>query len=315
MSNDLSKRILSARGLLQNPYAYLNGEGACEAMAPDANDLHRAFRRASQNPWAYLDDNGHIDFPSHLTRSAQSPQIEIAEILGGKHQDSHFTRSEIESIVRNLQIKLWLRRSEMWPEVDLTDPVDALDPATALNSIGYSVHEDDALGMHIGSDGVFEVAGLFDKSTSSVRVSNQLPYQTRSFTMAHELGHAILHADLRMHRDRALDGSMIRARNSKEYEADIFAALFLMPAKQVRRAMRSRFLTESFRPNEATAFALNMGSLTELRNRCRDLRMLSRTIASTSSYNGKHFISLAEYFGVSAEAMAIRLEELNLLQL
>lgn len=315
MSKNMDERIRKARLLLQNPHAYVGGDGTYEALISDAAGSHKAFRYASQNPWAYLDDEGNIAFPADIKFSAQSPRIEIEALLNGKRQDSNFSRSEIESIVRNLQIQLWLKRFEIWPDVNSIDPIDALDPATALESIGYSVHEDDALGMYIGVDGTFEVAGLFDKPTSSVRVSRQLPHQTRSFTMAHELGHAILHAGVTMHRDRALDGSMIRARDLKEYQADVFASLFLLPAKQARLAMRNRFLTESFKLNEATAFALNMGSLTELRGRFRDLRMLSRTLAAATYYNGRHFISMAEHFGVSVETMAIRLEELTLLQL
>lgn len=309
MSENLNKRIRQSRLLLQNQYAYLGGDGTYEAAGSGA-DSQRAFRYLLQNPWAHVDGEGRIDFgsSSHVTR------IEVGGLLGGKSQGDPFARHEIESIVRKLQLQLWIKRSDIWPEADMTDPINALDPGAALESIGYSVHEDAALGMHVGSDGSFEVAGLFDRASSTVRISNQLPYQTRSFTLAHELGHAVLHSDMRMHRDRALDGSMIRPRNSKEYEADVFAALFLLPAKQVRLAMRNRLLTESFRLNEATAFALNVGSVAQLKARCRDLRALSRIISAATSYNGKYFKSLAEHFGVSTETMAIRLEELKLLQ-
>ncbi len=88
-----------------------------------------------------------------------------------------------------------------------------------------------------------------------------------------------------------------------------------MPEKQVRLAFRDMFLTDCFELSEDTAFALNAGSLDSLRDRCRTLRDLSRMLASTTQYNGVHFNPMARQFGVSVEAMAIRLEELELLQL
>ena len=44
------------------------------------------------------------------------------------------------------------------------------------------------------------------------------------------------------------------------------------------------------------------------------LRDISRILAKTESFNGQYFRSLADQFYVSVEAMAIRLEELSLLE-
>jgi hypothetical protein len=46
----------------------------------------------------------------------------------------------------------------------------------------------------------------------------------------------------------------------------------------------------------------------------RTLRDLARLLASATYYNGKAVYSLTEIFGVSVEAMAIRLEELDLVR-
>jgi len=43
-----------------------------------------------------------------------------------------------------------------------------------------------------------------------------------------------------------------------------------------------------------------------------DMRQLSRMLASAEQFNGRHFVSLANQFKVSTGAMAIRLEELEL---
>lgn len=73
------------------------------------------------------------------------------------------------------------------------------------------------------------------------------------------------------------------------------------------------FLTEEFRLTEATAFALGYESLKQLEERYRSKRDLTRMLAAAQRYNGAHFRSLSERFGVSIEVMAIRLEELRLL--
>ena len=113
-----------------------------------------------------------------------------------------------------------------------------------------------------------------------------------------------------------MDGSDIRGtRNFQELQADKFAAYFLMPRKLVESKFESLFLTEKFKVNEETVFALNSGSVSDFRAQCKDLRDLSKTLASAEYYNGINFHSISKQFRVSVEAMAIRLEELGLLEL
>jgi len=50
-------------------------------------------------------------------------------------------------------------------------------------------------------------------------------------------------------------------------------------------------------------------------NEANSLRQLARILASARSYNGRHFPSLADQFHASVEALAIRLEELALIDL
>jgi hypothetical protein len=58
---------------------------------------------------------------------------------------------------------------------------------------------------------------------------------------------------------------------------------------------------------------LNSGNLRQLQARCRSERDLAKVLASAQHYNGSHFKSLSERFGVSVGAMAIRIEELSLI--
>lgn len=88
-----------------------------------------------------------------------------------------------------------------------------------------------------------------------------------------------------------------------------------MPEKLVRSAFQHQFKTQKFTLNEDTAFALNLGSIEDLRARCSNVRDLSRLLARATFYDGEHFGSLAQQFRVSVETMAIRLEELDLVGL
>ena len=189
-----------------------------------------------------------------------------------------------------------------------------LDPVIALKFIGYDCDLDETLGQFYSSGKLIEVAGTIDKSSSKVHISRRFGNHIRNFTAAHELGHALLHQTSGLHRDRPLDGTII-SRDPVEREADKFATFFLMPTKLVKTTFEKFFLTDKFFLNEETAFALGLSDFMELKEKVKPLRQLSKMLASAEYYNGRHFVSLANQFRVSTEAMAIRLEELELLAL
>ncbi len=191
--------------------------------------------------------------------------------------------------------------------------MDILDPGKALQCSGLAVHRVPTLGQYISRGAAVEVAGQIDQPAKVISISRQFPLETQNFTAAHELGHYLLHTQSVLHRDRPLSGFRVtEPRDSEEWQADKFAIYFLMPTKLVKKTFAEIFLTERFEITEETAFALNEQSSTALRNKCKDLRELSRLLANTKTYNGVHFYSLSERFKVSVEAMAIRLEELKL---
>lgn len=223
--------------------------------------------------------------------------------------------AEIESMAVRLQRAMWNNKEWLWKNGTPEGAFDILDPRKALECFGLMVHQATTLGQYTGRGTMFEVAGQIDQPAKVVSISEQFPKETQNFTAAHELGHYLLHTQSVLHRDRPLNGLRItEPRGSDEWQADKFASYFLMPTKLVKSTFSRLFLTEHFRITEDTAFALNGQSTRALRNRCTDLRGLARLLASTSSYNGAHFYSLSERFRVSVEAMAIRLEELNLLE-
>ena len=158
-----------------------------------------------------------------------------------------------------------------------------------------------------------EVAGTVDNKSKQIQISKQFPPNTQRFTAAHELGHSLLHDASGLHRDRPLDGSKIEGvRNLVEIQADKFAIYFLMPEKLVRAIFKKLFYTEFFELNDDTYFALGKDAESKIKKN-RDLTTIARVLASIEVYNGQHFQSLASQFGVSTQALAIRLEELNLI--
>lgn len=226
----------------------------------------------------------------------------------------HYSDSQIEERATALLRELWQNRESMWGWSP-TDPTIVIDPAKGLELLGFDFFlEEDLTTFHSSVQDHVQVAGVIDKDARRVYLSKRFPMSVLSFTAAHELGHAVLHEISEpLHRDRPLNGESI-SREPKEREADKFATYFLMPAKLVRARFIELFGTDNFILTEDTAFALSCSSLSELKKKHRTRRDISRLLAGTKSYSGRNLYSLADQFRVSVEAMAIRLEELALIQ-
>jgi formiminotetrahydrofolate cyclodeaminase/Zn-dependent peptidase ImmA (M78 family) len=239
---------------------------------------------------------------------------ELQAITGVAKGKRPLPDAAIEAMTVRLQRALWNNKDLLWKNDIPESAFDILNPNKALECFGLTVHQDTTLGQYVNQGTTFEIAGQIDQPTKIVSISKQFPKETQKFTTAHELGHYLLHTQSVLHRDRPLDGLRVQEpRDSEEWQADKFATYFLMPSKLVKKTFANLLLTKQFRITEETAFALNEQSSRALRDKCRDLRGLSRLLAKTTSYNGVHFYSLSDQFKVSVEAMAIRLEELELL--
>lgn len=315
MDNSLDAQIRRSRKRLQNPYAYLDGDGGYSVVPPSSTpDVHEA-RSDLENPYAYLDgDGGYGEFISRV--HSRKPRVSGAhpeDFLGKKRKGGRFSKREIEGIVRNLQLEIWAKRELIWPDQKNISPIEVLDPTVALHVLGYRVDMRESLGQYSGDGELFEVAGTVNDEQKRVEVSRRFAPEIRNFTTAHELAHVVLHRAHGLHRDRALDGGAGNAaREEREVEADIFAAYFLMPEKQIRIAFERVFHTRHFTITDETAFALISNNSDALEKKCRTLRDLAKLLASTEQYGGQHFESLCRQFRTSTEAMAIRLEELGL---
>jgi len=192
-------------------------------------------------------------------------------------------------------------------------PVQIIDPATTFRLHGYEYEETATLGQDLIDGARVEIAGYVDNEQKVAKVSRKFAPDVRRFTSAHELGHAILHAQKTLFRDRALDGGAAGLQRPQiELEADTFATFFLMPEVQVRDIFTQIFGQEQLEVNHASAHALGFNGMSNMRSVLPTARHISAHLATTSFYFGLPTRSLCEIFGVSQTAMAIRIEELSL---
>ena len=276
----------------------------------------RNSRKLLQNPYAYLDGDGEfVEIARQLgVLTEKTSLLSVHHLLGDREKGGSFSKREIKVVARELHKRMWAQRAAIWPDRKDLAPIDILDPSVALQILGYRVDVHESLGQYESGGQMFEIAGTIDNQRQHVQLSRRFSTEIRNFTTAHELGHATLHEGTGLHRDRGLDGAFGSAsRKETEVEADVFAAFFLMPGKQIREKFKRRYHTNHFTVSEATAFALISGNVADLEKKYRIRRDLARLLADTEYYNGCHFRSLASRFRVSVEAMAIRLEDLNLL--
>ena len=346
MSIPTNEKIIKNRMLLQNPYAHMD-EVTIDDVLPsttqkNTGDIHKVMgnpyaslgsikplsiplrksktvNRQSipnlstmQNPYAYIADTVHI-ISKYALMGNPYARIDETDVSIEINSYANQAISRIEKVARNIQRKIWKHRNLLWPNGVPSDPVDLLDPSVAFSSIGYDFNVYETLDDYSNGQN-YRIAGLIDQLNKQVFISNQFPQEIQRFTSAHELGHALLHEGISLHRDRGLDGSPIKGKKDKiEIEADKFAAFFLMPPKLVIGRFKQQFGTNIFGLNDDTIFALDPGNKMNLFANKKNLRYISRVLAETTYYNNEHFISLSEQFQVSVEAMAIRLEELGLI--
>ena len=166
--------------------------------------------------------------------------------------------------------------------------------------------------------------GRCDYDNKLIRIAFQdVSPAEKNFTIAHEIGHAILHADSNRlspvsERKRTIRriANLISTseERKKEKEANIFAAELLMPEKAVRDyfsrvfgykeiwlgSMRAQQFIKDFNKKSQKPF-FNLISV-------KDIAPYFTAYKKTGSQP-----SIREFFGVSTAAMSIRLLELNLI--
>ena len=246
--------------------------------------------------------------------SQKLPLFEGIDNLITKYRNSK--KTNIHQCARDLQNLIWANRHLIWKKNIPKNLFEILRPDLVLKHVlGYDYLSSTKYGVLSENGNTTEVAGVIDQQNKLVAISNGFTPEVQKFTSAHELGHAILHNQSILHRDIPADClGKRKVRNNLEIEADKFATYFLMPTKLVKKEFEKAYSTSLFEINENSAFKFGGRSPHDIKKECKTLRALSRKLASTESYDRNQFTSLSKKFNVSIEAMAIRLEELELVR-
>ncbi len=296
-----------------NPYASLNNHDGSDEVWPslDATIRNEAVvshvlqvfvhpeQMGHQNPYSLIDN----DSGDHV-KLLQPPILNFGDLL----KRDHLSNDKIEIVARQLAHGIYKARYSLFPEGVPDDPVELLDPKIAFHLLGYEFEELDSMGeIEPGLD----VAGIIDQNNKRVSISKRFSPIIRNFTAAHELGHAIMHKQSGLHRDKPIDSGTGGKRDKIESQADYFAACFLMPKKLLKVRFDQRY-GNVLDSRDNLAYLLIRNKDPKVEKQMRTKRGLARLLAGLSIINGHAVMSLAEQFKVSVEAMAIRLEQLEL---
>ncbi len=216
-------------------------------------------------------------------------------------------QKEIETIVNRRQWKLL--ENANFPK-NSYKRFDALNIERAITSEGYSIQEVE--NIPTTSYGA-EAVGYLDKVTKTVYIKLDISQERKNFTLAHELGHILMHKDMQvMHRQVARKKG--HPRPKLEQEADYFASCWLMPKLLVIKHFQMRFLLSPliFTDNVAHLLKGNGEEQQELLEATQSSGLREIVLAKSTNYNSQSFPSMASFFKISPDSMAIRLQELGL---
>jgi hypothetical protein len=218
---------------------------------------------------------------------------------------------------RELLRALWKRRTEIWGSAknvaDLVPiPVDVL----VRSLLGLKLEEPEEIQPETSD---IEIAGVMDRPAKLIVAAQKFPWEWRRFTIAHEIGHWVLHPDVRYHRDRPLCGGeqANRGRPKEEQEVDKFASELLMPERVLTQYFMEMFgkRIDGTAPSSALADELSSISGTRITRETLAIGRRRRSLLIATlpiGRCGKYFTPLAKRFLVSKTAMAIQLEDLRL---
>lgn len=276
-----------------------------EKIKRERNEIRKTFAQLTQENF------NRMDILEEEAERKNELYAEINSIKSRLKGQLFLSNHNLEKLATDLQNTLWKFKDLIWKTNEPTNPLGVLRPEKVIKLLKYAYKE--VVSMGVEGVGINEIAGQIDNSTDTITISKMYPKEVKNFTAAHEMAHALLHNDLVLHRDIPIDRPIeSHNRPIKEKQADKLAAYFLLPEKLVREIFKYIFKIDYIEVNEQSAYAIANCSLSELKKRIRNRRHLSRHIAKSSFFNMTPHNPIHSIFNVSVEAMAIRLEELDL---
>ena len=199
---------------------------------------------------------------------------------------------------------------------DRPDPIEQLDPEIYARRLGFDVQWVPEITGDLPHQQQ-EVIGIFDPQHCKIIVSLQYGFEAARFTIAHELGHMLLHGRrVVQHREFNPNGTRHIQQSRIEREANRFAAQFLMPNWLMRARIKESFYQDPpIIINEHIAYRLvgdNFGYL--LAADSSDLRRELALSKCGRNFQNEQIIPLHAQFKVSKKAMAYRIKELGIVR-
>jgi Zn-dependent peptidase ImmA (M78 family) len=221
----------------------------------------------------------------------------------------------IRNQARTALLSLWEHlRKDSHTKIDAFSmlPFDARIVVTEINGWRYEEFEDIGT-VRLANGPVREIAGILERSVKRIILAGKFPLYMKRFTLAHELGHLLLHPDLESLREAPSIGDRRYRKPLKEREADLFAAEFQMPTKMVRDLFVRRFgqPIDASSIDEEVAFYFGDGHSADELRRMQPIER-AKIFASVPSLITSDSRPLNDIFGVSPIALAIQLLDLRL---
>jgi hypothetical protein len=221
---------------------------------------------------------------------------------------------------RDLVVKYWrLAQARAGKTLTALEILPIEPRLIATEVLGMTFEEPEEIGSVQSEDSLrIEVAGTMDRRVKKISVARKFSSEIRRFTGGHEIGHYMLdHGSLNLRESPVTDAVMRNPlRSAREREADLFAAELLMP----RRPMHELFarlvgeVVEGSLIDENRAFCLTAGKMSASDLKHMEPIELAKLVAEAESLTFHNTRCLADIFGVSPMAMAVRLLNLRLVR-
>jgi hypothetical protein len=162
------------------------------------------------------------------------------------------------------------------------------------------------------------LAGWVDRSKKKIVVARELPPELGRFTLAHEVGHFLLHPNVVQFRDDPRTDLALREEHKSplERQADLFAGFLTMPRKLVvhfyERMFGSPIDGASLTEDQAYAVLGENGIVSVIAQ--LSALDLAKLVAERTSLVFEQPRALTEIFGVSSTAMGVQLLRLGLVK-
>lgn len=105
----------------------------------------------------------------------------------------------------------------------------------------------------------YEIDGAFFRKENKILINSTRPPKQMVFTLAHELGHVVMHTDIE--RDILLRNGKSSSADYLEKEANKFAACLLMPERMIKQQMEKWGISSTHPDILANLFGVSLQSM------------------------------------------------------